>query len=88
MDEYILFGKWFNSDRLYNPFTKRKIKKDKKTYKKVLKIINSFIDNNNKFFYIKKRLNKICPFSMEVINNGFNINNIWNPFSGQFLNTK
>ena len=88
MDEYILFGKWFNSNRLYNPFTKRKIKRDKKTYKKVLKIINSYIDSNNKFFYIKKRLNKICPFSMETINNGFIIEKIWNPFSGKFLDTK
>lgn len=88
MDEYLLFGKWYNSNQLYNPFTKRKIKKNKRTYKKVLKIINEYINKNNKFFYINNRINKICPISFDKVENGLKFEFIWNPFNGQFTNIK
>jgi hypothetical protein len=86
MDKYILFGKWYNSNRLYNPLTKRKIKKDKKTYKKILKLINLYIQNNNSTFYIKNRINNICPLSLEQIERGYKVDTIWNPFTGIFTN--
>jgi hypothetical protein len=88
MDEYILLGKWYNSDRLYNPYTKRKIKRNKRTYNKISKILEKFIKKNNKFFYIKNRINKICPLSIVSVDNGYHIYNIWNPFSGNFTNIK
>jgi len=88
MDEYLLFGKWFNSNQLYNPFTKRKIKKNKRTYNKVLKITNNYIKKNNKFFYINNRINKECPLSFDTIENGYSFENIWNPFTGEFINIK
>lgn len=88
MDEYILLGKWFNSNRLYNPYTNRKIKMGKLTYKKILKKMNEYIKINNKFFYLENRLNKICPLSFEKVNNGYEVENIWNSFSGNFTNIK
>lgn len=86
MDKYILFGKWYNSERLYNPLTKRKIKKDKKTYKKILKLVTRYIENNNSTFYIKNRLDNICPLSFDKVERGFSVDNIWNPFTGKYMN--
>ena len=87
MEEYILLGTWFNSNKLYNPYTKRKIKKDKKTYKKLSKFINEYIKNNNNY-YIENRINNICPLSFEKISYGYIENRMWNSVTGEFLNTK
>jgi len=83
MDNYLLLGKWFHSDRLYNPYTKRKIKKNKKTYNRLLKLINEYI-KNDKYYYILNRINRICPLSFEKVDRGFIVKNIWNSFIGKF----
>lgn len=85
MEEYSLLGTWFNSNKLYNPFTKRKIKKDKLTYKKIIKYLNNYITINNNF-YIQNRINNICPLSFEKLSFGYLEYRMWNSITGEFLN--
>ena len=85
MEEYTLLGIWFNSNKLYNPYTKRKIKKNKKTYNKLIKLVNEY-SKNNKNYYIENRINNICPLSFEKLSYGYIEYRIWNSITGEFLN--
>ena len=85
MEEYSLLGTWFNSNKLYNPYTKRKIKKNKKTYNKLVKLLDEFIKTNSNF-YINNRINNICPLSFEKLSYGYIEHRMWNSITGEFLN--
>ena len=86
MEEYLLLGKWYNSTKLYNPYTNRKIKKNKLTYKKIMKHMDEYIKYNNNF-YIENRINNICPLSFEQLSYGYIEKRMWNPITGQFSTT-
>ena len=77
----------WNRNKLFNPFTKRKIKLNSKTYNKLKKLYEeSFTQILNDYKYF--RINKIDPISLEQINpdNSFSFKYKWNPYTGEKLN--
>jgi len=77
----------WNRNKLFNPFTKRKIKLNSKTYNKLKNLYEeSFTQKLNDYKYF--RVNKIDPISLEEIdpNTAFSFKYKWNPYTGERLN--
>ena len=76
----------WNRNKLYNPFTKRKIKLNGKTYNKLQNLyLELFSQNLNDYKYFRK--NKIDPILLEQVdpNKTFSFKYKWNPYSGEKL---
>lgn len=77
----------WNRNKLYNPFTKRKIKLNGKTYIKLKNLYEElFTQNLNDYKYFRK--NKIDPILLEQVDpdKSFSYKYKWNPYSGEKLN--
>lgn len=76
----------WNRNKLFNPFTKRKIKLNSKTYIKLKKLYEeSFSEQLNDYKHF--RIHKIDPITLEPIDpdNAFSFKYKWNPYTGEKL---